>query len=170
MVEWFNGLPYAIAAQVAYPNRQSVAFVGDGGFSMLIAEISTCVKYKLPVKVIIIKNNTLGQIKWEQMVFLGNPEYGVKLEPINFVKIAEACGAKGFSIENPKDCGKILKQALDTEGPVIIEALVDPFEPPLPAKIEYKQAKSFAKSLVRGEPNKGKISLTIASDKVRELI
>lgn len=165
-----NGLPYAIAAQVAYPGRQSVAFVGDGGFSMLMAEISTCVKYKLPVKVIIIKNNTLGQIKWEQMVFLGNPEYGVKLEPINFAKMAEACGAKGFSIENAKDCGKILKQALDTEGPVVIEAVVDPFEPPLPAKIEYKQAKSFAKSLVRGEPNKGKIALTIASDKVRELI
>ncbi len=165
-----NGLPYSIAAQVAYPNRQCVAFVGDGGFSMLMAEISTCVKYKLPVKVIIIKNNTLGQIKWEQMVFLGNPEYGVKLEPIDFVKIAEACGAKGFSIENPKDCGKILKQAFETEGPVVIEAVVDPFEPPLPAKIEYKQAKSFAKSLLRGEPNKGKISLTIASDKVRELI
>jgi pyruvate dehydrogenase (quinone) len=165
-----NGLPYAIAAQVAYPGRQSVAFVGDGGFSMLMAEISTCVKYKLPVKVIIIKNNTLGQIKWEQMVFLGNPEYGVKLEPIDFAKMAEACGAKGFSIENAKDCGKILKQALDTEGPVVIEAVVDPFEPPLPAKIEYKQAKSFAKSLVRGEPNKGKIALTIASDKVRELI
>ncbi len=165
-----NGLPYAIAAQVADPDRQSVAFVGDGGFSMLMAEISTCVKYNLPVKVIIIKNNTLGQIKWEQMVFLGNPEYGVKLEPINFAKFAEACGAKGFSIENAKDCGKILKQALETEGPVVVEAVVDPFEPPLPAKIEYKQAKSFAKSLVRGEPNKGKISLTIASDKVRELI
>ncbi len=165
-----NGLPYAIAAQVAYPERQCVAFVGDGGFSMLMAEISTCVKYNLPVKVIIIKNNTLGQIKWEQMVFLGNPEYGVKLEPINFAKFAEACGAKGFSIENAKDCSKILKQALETEGPVVIEAVVDPFEPPLPAKIEYKQAKSFAKSLVKGEPNKAKISLTIASDKVRELI
>jgi len=165
-----NGLPYTIAAQIAYPERQCVAFVGDGGFSMLMAEISTCVKYNLPIKVIIIKNNTLGQIKWEQMVFLGNPEYGVKLEPINFAKFAEACGAKGFSIENSKDCGKILKEALEYDGPAVVEAVVDPYEPPLPAKIEYKQAKSFAKSLVRGEPNKGKISLTIASDKVRELI
>jgi len=165
-----NGLPYTIAAQIAYPERQCVAFVGDGGFSMLMAEISTCVKYNLPIKVIIIKNNTLGQIKWEQMVFLGNPEYGVKLEPINFAKFAEACGAKGFSIENAKDCGKILKEALEYDGPAVVEAVVDPYEPPLPAKIEYKQAKSFAKSLVRGEPNKGKISLTIASDKVRELI
>src|SRR5918995_5221469 len=74
-----NGLPYAIAAQIAYPDRQCVAFVGDGGFSMLMAELATCVKYKLPVKIIVIKNNTLGMIKWEQMVFLGNPEYGCEL-------------------------------------------------------------------------------------------
>src|SRR4030095_14677080 len=70
------GLPYSVAAQVAYPTRQVVAFVGDGGFSMLMAELATCVKYQLPIKVEIVKNNTLGQIKWEQMVFLGNPEYG----------------------------------------------------------------------------------------------
>jgi pyruvate dehydrogenase (quinone)/pyruvate oxidase len=165
-----NGLPYTIAAQIAYPDRQCVAFVGDGGFSMLMAELSTCVMYKLPVKIIIIKNNTLGQIKWEQMVFLGNPEYGVKLEPINFAKVAEACGAKGFSIENPKECGKILREALETPGPVVVEAIVDPFEPPLPAKIEYKQAKHFAKSLIKGEPNRGKIALTVASDKIRELV
>src|SRR5204863_2177631 len=84
-----NGFPYAIAAQVAYPQRQVVAFVGDGGFSMLMAELATCVKYRLPVKIVIIKNNTLGQIKWEQMVFLGNPEFGVELEPIDHVKLAE---------------------------------------------------------------------------------
>jgi len=70
-----NGLPYAIAAQIAFPNRQCVAFVGDGGFSMLMAEFATAVKYRLPVKIVVVKNNTLGQIKWEQMVFLGNPEW-----------------------------------------------------------------------------------------------
>src|SRR5207237_7489721 len=85
-------LPYTIAAQLAYPDRQCVAFVGDGGFTMLMGEFATAVKYRLPIKVVIIKNNTLGQIKWEQMVFLGNPEYGVQLEPIDFVKFAEACG------------------------------------------------------------------------------
>ena len=73
------GLPYTLAAQLAYPDRQCVAFVGDGGFSMLMADFSTAVKYKLPIKVVIIKNNTLGQIKWEQMVFLGNP--GVRRGP-----------------------------------------------------------------------------------------
>ena len=71
-----NGLPYAIAAPVAYPDRACIAFVGDEGFSMLMAEFATCVKYRLSVKVVIIKNNSLGMIKWEQMVFLGNPERG----------------------------------------------------------------------------------------------
>src|SRR5205823_7468737 len=56
-----NGFPYAIAAQLAYPNRQTVAFVGDGGFSMLMAEFATCVKYRLPVKVFIVKNNKIGR-------------------------------------------------------------------------------------------------------------
>ncbi len=88
------GLPYAMAAQIAYPERQVVAFVGDGGFSMLMAEFATCVKYKLPVKVVIVKNNTLGQIKWEQMVFLGNPEYGCDLHPIDFPLFARACGGR----------------------------------------------------------------------------
>src|SRR5438105_8554300 len=98
------GLPYAIAAQLAYPDRQCVAFVGDGGFTMLMGELATCVKYQLPVKVVVIKNNSLGQIKWEQMVFLGHPEYGVDLQPINFARFAEACGATGFTIEDPADC------------------------------------------------------------------
>src|SRR5205823_14281654 len=78
------GLPYAIAAQVAHPDRPSIAFVGDGGFTMLMGEFATAVKYKLPIKVVVIKNNSLGQIKWEQMVFLGNPEFGCDLEPIDF--------------------------------------------------------------------------------------
>src|SRR5262249_22536128 len=91
------GLPYAIAAQIAYPGRQVVAFVGDGGFTMLMGKFLTCVKYGLPIKVVIIKNDTLGQIKWEQMVFLGNPEYGVELQPIDFAAFARACGATGVT-------------------------------------------------------------------------
>src|SRR5689334_9482158 len=102
------GLPYTIAAQLAYPNRQCVAFIGDGGFTMLMGELVTAVKYKLPIVVVIIKNNTLGQIKWEQMVFLGNPEFGVQLQPIDFVKFAESCGVAGFRIDDPDECGAIL--------------------------------------------------------------
>src|SRR5207249_92174 len=118
------GLPYTIAAQVAYPDRPCVAFVGDGGFSMLMAEFATAVKYHLPIKIIVMKNNSLGQIKWEQMVFLGNPEYGCELQPIDFAKFAEACGGAGFTIEDPKDCGRILDQALATPGAMIVEAIV----------------------------------------------
>jgi pyruvate dehydrogenase (quinone) len=166
------GLPYTIAAQLAYPNRQCVAFIGDGGFTMLMGELVTAVKYKLPIVVCVIKNNTLGQIKWEQMVFLGNPEFGVDLQPIDFVKFAEACGAAGFRIDDPKDCGAILDRALaaNVSGPVVIEAVVDPFEAPMPAKVTLEQASKFAESLVRGEPNRDKIVATQISDKVRELV
>ncbi|MFL5805082.1 MAG: thiamine pyrophosphate-dependent enzyme [Roseiflexaceae bacterium] len=165
-----NGLPYAIAAQVAYPDRQCIAFVGDGGFSMLMAEFATAVKYQLPIKVIIIKNNTLGMIKWEQMVFLGNPEYGCELQPIDFAAFARACGGSGFTIEDPAECGDILDQALATAGPVVVEAVVDPFEPPMPPKITLDQATKLAQALARGEPNREQIALTVLADKVRELI
>jgi pyruvate dehydrogenase (quinone) len=145
-----NALPYAIAAQVAYPDRQVVAFVGDGGLSMLMAEFATCVKYRLPVKVVVVKNDTLGQIKWEQMVFLGNPEYGCDLHPIDFAAFARACGGTGFTVDDPAECGAVIAQALATPGPVIVEAVVDPFEPPLPAKVTLDQATKFATSLIRG--------------------
>ncbi len=164
------GLPYTIAAQIAYPNRPCFAFVGDGGFSMLMAEFSTAVKYNLPIKVIILTNNVLGQIRWEQMVLLGNPEYGVELKPIDFAAFARACGGTGFTVDDPADCGSVLDRALATPGPVIVDAIVDPFEPPMPPKITTKQAARFAESLVRGEPYRGRISLTVAEDKVKELI
>ena len=163
-------LPYAIAAQVAYPDRQCVAFVGDGGFSMLMADFVTCVKYQLPVKVVVIKNNTLGMIKWEQMIFLGNPEYGCELQPIDFAAFARACGATGFTVEDPAECGPMLERALATPGPVIVEAVVDPFVPPMPPKVTFDQATKFAQSLMKGQPHRGKIALTVLSDKVRELI
>src|SRR5579871_2994651 len=128
------GLPYTIASQIAYPDRPCIGFVGDGGFSMLMAEFVTAVRYKLPIKIVIMKNNSLGQIKWEQMVFLGNPEFGCDLAPINFADFAQACGGTGFTIEDPRDCGRILDRALNTPGPVIIEAIIDPQEPPMPPK------------------------------------
>jgi pyruvate dehydrogenase (quinone) len=165
-----NALPYAIAAQIAYPDRQCVAFVGDGGFSMSMAELATCVKYKLPIKVVIIKNNSLGMIKWEQMVFLGNPEYGCELQPINFAEFARACGATGFTVEAPTRCGAVLEQALSTPGPVVVEAIVDPFVPPMPPKVTVEQATKFAEALAKGTPNREKIALTVLADRVREMI
>jgi pyruvate dehydrogenase (quinone) len=165
-----NGLPYTIAAQIAYPSRQCVGFVGDGGFTMLMGEFATAVKYKLPIKIVVVKNNTLGQIKWEQMVFLGNPEYGCELNPIDFVRFAEACGGSGFRIEEPSECGPTLDKALRTKGPVLIEAVVDPFEPPMPPKVTLEQAEKLGKALAKGTPNRKEIVLTMTSDKVREMI
>jgi pyruvate dehydrogenase (quinone) len=164
------GLPYTLAAQVAFPDRQCIAFVGDGGFSMLMADFVTAVKYRLPIKVVIIKNNTLGQIKWEQMVFLGNPEYGVDLHPIDFAAFAHACGGVGFTVEDPAECGTALDEFLNAPGPAILQAVVDPLEPPLPPKITAEQALHFAESLARGEPDRGKIMRNALGDRVREMI
>jgi pyruvate dehydrogenase (quinone) len=165
-----NGLPYTIAAQVAYPKRQCVAFVGDGGFSMLMADLVTAVKYELPIKVIIVKNNVLGQIRWEQMVMLGNPEYGVELQPIDFAMYARACGATGLTVTDPTQCRSVLEEALNAPGPALVEAVVDPFEPPLPGKIKPEQAMRFAESLARGQPMRMHIANTILEDKIKELV
>src|SRR5258708_38397562 len=131
---------------------------------------ATAVRYRLPVKIVVIKNNTLGQIKWEQMVFLGNPEYGVELEPIDFAAVAHACGGAGFTAEDPAECGRVVEEFLQVPGPALLQAVVDPLEPPLPAEITADQALKFAEYLALDEPNRSKIALTALSDKVRELV
>jgi pyruvate dehydrogenase (quinone) len=164
------GLPYAVAAAVAHPERQVVAFVGDGGLTMLIGELATCVKYNLDVKIVVIKNNTLGQIKWEQMVFLGNPEYVCDLQPIDFAAVARGFGVKAFTVDDPSRCGEILRDALNTRGPVLVEAVVDQNEPPMPPKVSFKEAAHLAEALARGTPAAGSIARTIASNTARELV
>ncbi|HVC90408.1 MAG TPA: thiamine pyrophosphate-dependent enzyme [Acidobacteriaceae bacterium] len=165
-----NGLPYSIGAAVAYPGRQVVCVVGDGGLTMLMGELATLAKYKLNVKVIVIKNNVLGQIKWEQMVEDSNPEFGVDLEPIDFAKVAEACGIAGFTMERPDQAESILRRALDTDGPALVQCVVDANEPPLPGNITTKQAKNFGEALLKGEKDRAKIIKTILEDKVREVV
>lgn len=164
------GLPYAIAAQVAYPERQCVAFVGDGGFSMLMAEFATAVQYSLPIKVIIIKNNTLGMIRWEQMAFLGNPEYGVEFSPIDFAQFAESCGGKGYSITEPSEARTIIRQAMAEKKPTIVEALVDPFEPPMPPKVNMEFVSNLAESFSKGQPYARRIGLTLFRNQVHEAL
>jgi pyruvate dehydrogenase (quinone)/pyruvate oxidase len=164
------GLPYAIAAALAWPERQVVAFVGDGGLTMLLGELATCVKYRLNVKVVVIKNDVLGQIKWEQMVFLGNPEYVCELQPIDFAAVARGFGVAGYSCDDPAMIGETLREALRQPGPAVIEATVDPNEPPMPPKATLKQVSNLARALAEGTPNRGKIALTIGSDLVRELV
>lgn len=164
------GLPYAIAAQIAFPERQCVAFVGDGGFSMLMAEFATAVQYKLPIKVVIIKNNILGMIRWEQMAFLGNPEYGVEFSPIDFAKFAESCGGKGYSIREPEEVDSVLRSAMAERSPTIIEAYVDPFEPPMPPKVELGFVANLAESFAKGQPYAGRIGLTLFRNQVHDAL
>jgi pyruvate dehydrogenase (quinone) len=165
-----NGLPYSVGAAVAYPGRQVVCVVGDGGLTMLMGEIATLVKYKLNVTVIVIKNNTLGQIKWEQMVEDGYPEFGVDLQPIDFAAYAKACGAAGYCLEDPGQAEAVLREALAQPGPALVEAVVDANEPPLPGKITMHQAMNFAKSLAGGEENRFDIIKSVLKDRVREVI
>ena len=164
------GLPYALAAQIAYPERQCVAFVGDGGLTMLMGEFATAVQYNLPIKVIIIKNDTLGMIRWEQMGFLGNPEFGVEFTPIDWVKFAEACGGKGYSIKEPNEVKSKIDQAMKETKPTIIEAYVDPFEPPMPPKVEMSFVNNLAESFARGQPYAGRIGLTLFRDQVHNIL
>ena len=165
-----NGLPYSVGAAIAYPGRQVVCVVGDGGLTMLMCELATLVKYKLRVCVIVIKNNVLGQIKWEQMILEGNPEFGVELQPIDFAKAAEAFGLRGYTINRPEEAEGVLKAALDHDGPTLVQAVVDPNEPPMPGKITTEQAYKFVKSLARGQKDAIKIIKDVADDKIREVI
>jgi pyruvate dehydrogenase (quinone)/pyruvate decarboxylase len=123
------GLSYAIAAKLAYPDRQSVTVVGDGGFAMLMAELTTAVAHNLPVKIVLLKNNSLAEVKFEQQE-LGNPEYGCALAPIDFVAFAKACGADGYRCERAEEVRPAIQAALSSPRPALVEAIVDADEKP----------------------------------------
>jgi pyruvate dehydrogenase (quinone) len=165
-----NGLPYAIAAAVAYPGRQVVAIVGDGGLTMLMGELATIAKYQLPIKILVIKNNSLGEIKWEQLVMEGNPTFGVDLQPIDFAEVARACGIRGYSFDRRSEADSVMRAAFAVPGPTLVEATVDPNEPPMPGQITTEQALNFAKALARGDKERMAIIKDVIADKIREVI
>jgi thiamine pyrophosphate-dependent acetolactate synthase large subunit-like protein len=164
-------IPYAIAAAVAYPGRQVVAFVGDGGLSMLMGELATISRYKLPVKIVLIKNDALGQIKWEQMMFLGNPEFETSLQPIDFAKVAEACGIRAWHVEAGADCPGVAEAILAHPGAALVEAVVDPSEPLLPPKRIDKYAENLQRVLDQhGAPDVDDIRRNLAREPSRTLL
>lgn len=165
-----NGLPYSIGAAVAHPGRQVVCITGDGGFTMLMGELATLAKYNLPVKVIVLKNNVLGMIKWEQIAFEGNPQYGVQLQPIDFEAVAKACGVAGYTVDDPKQVERVLHDAFHHPGPALVQAVVDPNEPPLPGKITTEQAWQFTKALARGQKDGWEIIKTVVENTIREVV
>jgi len=164
------GVPYAIAAALAFPDRQVLAFVGDGGLSMCLGELATITRYRLPIKIVVIKNNTLGQIKWEQMMFLGNPEYECDLQPIDFAKAAESMGIRGFRIESAQQCGAVIDAAFAHDGPALIEAPIDPNEPLLPPKRIEKYAKNLEKVLNEGTPGAEDIRRALREEPARNML
>jgi pyruvate dehydrogenase (quinone)/pyruvate oxidase len=163
------GLPYSIAIQLAHPDRQVIAFVGDGGFAMLMAEFNTACRYGLPITVVVDNNGMLGQILWEQIA-LGFPEYGVRWNrPFHFAPWAEACGGRGFTVEQPGELRDALSAALATNAPALVDVHTNRDEPPMPAKIRYDQAKGFVEAFMHGQPNRATIASTLFRDKISQL-
>jgi pyruvate dehydrogenase (quinone)/pyruvate oxidase len=164
------GLPYAVAIQHAFPDRQVIAFVGDGGFAMLMAEFLTAIQQQLPVKIVINNNNALGQILWEQMI-LGYPEHGVRYpEPFaDYAAFATANGALGVKVTQPADLPAAIDLALRHPGPALLDVNVNPAEPPMPGKVEYEQAKNFALAFLRGQPQRATIATTLLKDRIQQL-
>jgi pyruvate dehydrogenase (quinone)/pyruvate oxidase len=168
MCSMMAAVPYAIGAQAAYPDRQVIAYTGDGSMTMMLGELATLAQERLPVKVIVNKNNTLGLIKWEQQIFLGNPEYGCNFNDVDFVKVAEGCGIHGVRIDDPTRCRDQLAEALELSEPALIECVTDPHEPPHPPQITVEQTKLFAEALARGEEHRRQIALTVGRDMLDE--
>jgi pyruvate dehydrogenase (quinone)/pyruvate oxidase len=164
------GLPYAVAMQHAYPDRQVIAYIGDGAFAMLMAEFHTACWQGLPIKVVVNNNNSLGQILWEQMV-LGYPEYGVRYggaQP-DYAGWARGCGGFGLRVDQPRDLAGAVRDALAHPGPALLDVAVDPHEPPMPGKVTYEQAKNFGLAFLRGQPNKAAIATTLFADRIEEM-
>jgi pyruvate dehydrogenase (quinone) len=164
------GLPYAIAMAHANPGRQTIAYIGDGGFAMLMAEFNTACRYGLPVKVVINNNSSLGQILWEQMV-LGYPEHGVRFgEPQpDYAAWARACGGHGTHVAKAEELPGAVAAALAHDGPALVDVAVDPDEPPMPGKVTYDQAKKFAEAFLKGQPHKASIASTLFKDRIQQL-
>jgi pyruvate dehydrogenase (quinone) len=161
------GLPYAIAAQVAYPERQVVAFVGEEGFSMFMAEFGNCVKQNLPVKVVMIKSRSGERFSPSNTKNDAEPS---ALNQIDFSAFARACGATGFAISDPHECGAVLEEALKTSGPVLVEAYVDPHEPTGYISTTRKISSTSGELLVIDKESGKPIDLATISEKVREMI
>lgn len=164
-----TGISYAIAAGIASPGRPICAVVGDGGFAMQLGEFSTAVRYGIDLKVLVLKNNMLNQIAWEQMMFLGNPQFGCELRPIDFAKAAEAMGGRGFSITSPEEVDRVMDEAFATPGAVVIEALVDQYEPMMPPKMPPNFAENFNKALPQ-TPGHERIEENVAAEPLRTMI
>lgn len=150
-------LPYAIAAAIAFPGRQVVAVAGDGGISQSLAELATAARYRLPIKIVVLNNSSLAQIKWEQLLFMGNPEFGCDLAPVDFAKVAEGMGVRGLRVDDPEKVRGVLAEAFAHDGPVLVDAVVDRSEPMLPPKRREEYVKHLDQAFQTGTADQPEI-------------
>jgi pyruvate dehydrogenase (quinone) len=143
-----NAMPQAIGAQVSFPDRQVIAFAGDGGFTMLMGELLTIRHHKLPIKLFIFNNGRLEFVALEKMVE-GFPPDGVELDNPDFAKLAESVGIKGISLRKPGDVASVVAEAFAHDGPVVIDAYVNPTELSMPPKVDLAESKGFALWAIR---------------------
>lgn len=155
------GVPYAIAAKFAYPDKMSIALVGDGAMQMLgnngVITISKYWKrWKDPrIMILVLNNRDLNQVTWEQRVMEGNPKFEASQDVPDFpyAEYAKMLGLEGIKIEKPEDIIPSLDHAFQLNKPVVIDVYTDPSVPPLPPHISFKQAKNFMFSMAKGDPD-----------------
>jgi pyruvate dehydrogenase (quinone) len=155
------GVPYAIAAKFAYPERTVIALVGDGAMQMNgNSELITAAKYwkrwsNSKLIVAVLNNRDLNQVTWEQRVMQGDPKLEASQDVPDFpyARYAELIGFTGIRVEKPEAIGPAWDQALASDRPVVLEAITDPNVPPLPPHITLEQAKGYISALLKGNPD-----------------
>ncbi|XXL52907.1 pyruvate oxidase [Mammaliicoccus lentus] len=141
-------LPGAIASKIANPDKQAIAITGDGGLSMVMQDFVTAVLYKLPIIVVVLNNQELSFIKYEQQA-AGELEYAIELGDIDFARFADSCGGIGYNVSDVEDIAPTLEKAKRADKPVIVNVRVDPDAAPLPGKIVWDEARGYAKFEIR---------------------
>lgn len=143
-----NALPQAIGAALAFSERQVLALCGDGGLSMTLGDLETIVQYKLPIKVIVFNNRALGMVKLEMEVD-GLPDWQTDMLNPDFAQVAEAMGMTGFNVSDPEEVLTTLCNALELDGPVLVNIMTDPNALAMPPKVEFEQMAGFARSMYK---------------------
>ena len=172
------GVPYAIAAKFAYPDRVVMAFVGDGAMQMNgNGELVTIEKYWKQwadprLIVLVLNNHDLNMVTWEQRVMNGDPKYAAsqELPPFPYASFAESIGLKGIRVDSPDAVGAAWDEALAADRPVVIDAVTDPEVPPLPPHITFAQARNFLGAVVSGDPRRGRMIQQSVKEMVGELL
>jgi pyruvate dehydrogenase (quinone) len=143
-----NAMAQGIGVQATLPGRQVISLSGDGGFAMLMGDLLTLTQYKLPVKIVVFNNGTLGFVELEQKS-TGFLDFGVDLQNPNFAAMAEAIGIRGIRLEDPAEVEQGLAAALAHDGPVLVDAVVNRTELAMPPSITLEMAKGFTLYMVK---------------------